>query len=84
MRGYVPVDPETNVSSYQYAVVYVPGKSRGRFPANSVTIKPSAEQALQDAQQDNKYFAAVVIGPSKSSEGQSIYYLAQWLQSDES
>ncbi len=79
MRGYVPPDPETEVSTYQYAVVYVPRRSRNRFAANCVTIKDSLEEAQQTADPDNKYYAARVMGPSKSSEGQYLYYLAEWL-----
>ena len=80
MRGYVPADPETDVSTYQFAVVYVPGRVRQRFAANCVTIKDSAQQAIADARPDERYFAARVLGPSRSSEGQVLYYLAEWLQ----
>jgi uncharacterized membrane protein YebE (DUF533 family) len=45
-----------------------------------VQIKDSAEQAMADADAVNKYFAARVMGPSKSSEGQYLYYLAEWLE----
>ena len=79
MRGYVPPDSETRVSTYQYAVVYVPRRNRKRFSKSCVEIKASQEQALADAQPEKKYFAARVIGPSKSSEGQYLYYLAEWL-----
>ena len=79
MRGYVPPDPETEVSTYQFAVVYVPRRNRKRFASSCVSIKPTPEQALADANPDKKYFAARVIGPSKSSEGQYLYYLAEWL-----
>lgn len=79
MRGFVPPDPETSVSTYLYAVVYVPRRSRNRFAANCVQIKSSAEQAIADANPENRYFAARVMGPSKSSEGQYLYYLAEWL-----
>jgi hypothetical protein len=79
MRGYVPPDPETGVSSYHFAVVYLPRRNRNRFAANCVEIKDSAEQALAEARPDDSYFAARVLGPSKSSEGQYLYYLDQWL-----
>jgi len=81
MRGYVPPDPETSVSTYQFAVVYVPRCNRSRFSSSCVSIKASAEQALADSDPQNKYYAARVIGPSKSSEGQYLYYLAEWLDS---
>lgn len=79
MRGFVPPDTQTSVSTYQYAVVYVPRRNRNRFSANCVQIKDSHELALAQADPDNKYFAARVMGPSKSSEGQYLYYLAEWL-----
>ena len=79
MKGFVPPDHLTSVSSYQYAVVYVPKRNRKRYSANCVQIKGSPEQALEEADPDNKYFAARVLGPSKSSEGQYLYYLAEWL-----
>jgi len=79
MRGIVPPDPETTVSSMQFAVVYVPRRSRNRFAASCVEIKPTAADAIDDADPDNKHYAARVSGPSKSSEGQMIYYLLEWL-----
>ncbi|MCY4420252.1 MAG: hypothetical protein OXC42_03240 [Gammaproteobacteria bacterium] len=79
MRGLVPPDPEGGVSKIQYAVVYVPKRSRKRFAANCVEIKSDAEQAKIASDPDKKKFAAKVVGPSKSSEGQLIYYLLKWL-----
>ena len=49
MRGFVPPDPETGVSAERYAVVYVPKRSRSRFPAGSVDINNSQSTALLDA-----------------------------------
>ena len=80
MRGMVPPDPESSASSLEYAVVYVPRRSRNRFAANCVEIKACAADALDDADPDNKRYAARVSGPSKSSEGQYIYYLVEWLE----
>jgi hypothetical protein len=79
MRGFVPPDPQTNVSTEHFAVVYVPQRSRKRFPAGCVEIVESAEAALAQHDESNKRFAAKVLGPSKSSEGQLIYYLMEWL-----
>lgn len=79
MRGIVPPDPDTNVSNMEYAVVYVPRRSRNRFPAGCVEIKACAADAIEDADPDNKRYAARVSGPSKSSEGQFIFYLLEWL-----
>ncbi len=79
MRGIVPPDPESTASSLEYAVVYVPKRSRKRFAASCVEIKACAGEALDAAEPDNKRYAARVSGPSKSSEGQYIYYLVEWL-----
>ena len=75
----VPPDPESRASNLEFAVVYVPKRSRNRFAASCVEIKDCAADALDDADLDNKHFAARVSGPSKSSEGQFIYYLVEWL-----
>lgn len=79
MKGMVPLDPQSGVSKMQFAVVYVPRRSRKRFAASCVDIKDSENDALDDASEKEKKYAAVVIGPSKSSEGQYIYYLSKWL-----
>ena len=80
MKGYVTPDPEGGVSKIQYAVVYVPKRNRNRFAANCVEIKTSAEEALVASDINNKQFAAKILGPSKSSEGQYLYYLIEWLE----
>jgi hypothetical protein len=79
MRGFVPPDPETEVSSECYAVVYVPKRSRNRFHTGCVTIVESAQQAIEQSDESQKRYAAKVMGPSKSSEGQYVYYLVEWL-----
>ena len=79
MRGLVPPDPQTKVSQLHYAVVYVPRRSRKRFAAACVAIKASRDIAIEAANPNTKHYAALVLGPSKSSEGQYIYYLREWL-----
>ncbi len=79
MRGMVPPDRDSTVSQIRYAVVYVPKRSRGRFPQGSVNIVETDMAAFQQADPESRRFAAVVSGPSKSSEGQMIYYLVEWL-----
>ena len=79
MRGFVPPDPYTNVSAEHFAVVYVPKRSRNRFPKGCVEIVDSKENAIEQSNAEKKLFAARVLGPSKSSEGQYIYYLVEWL-----
>ena len=79
MRGYVPPDPEGGVSKEQFAVVYAPRAKRHRFSANCVEIMPSREQAIDQSEPAVNRYPAKVLGPSKSSEGQYIYYLVEWL-----
>jgi hypothetical protein len=79
MHGMVPPDPNTNVSQARYAVVSVPRRSRKRFSAGCVEIKATQDDALDGEDIKNKRYAAIVIGPSKSSEGQYLYYLSEWL-----
>ncbi len=70
---------QSYVPRQEYAVVYVPARSRSRFSVSCVTVFGSAQQALLNADPAAKQFAAKVNGPSKSSEGQCIYYLMEWL-----
>jgi len=84
MQGMVPPDPDGGVSEIQFAVVYAPklnksGRNRKRFSANCVEIKASIEEAHAGADEQEKRYAAKVLGPSKSSEGQYIFYLVEWL-----
>jgi len=89
MRGYVPPDPAGGVSDIQCAVVYEPKRNKAnkrkskrhnkRFSANCVEIKSSEEEALAAVDETKYRYAAKVLGPSKSSEGQFIYYLVEWL-----
>jgi hypothetical protein len=79
LRGMVPPDPETAVSQVRFAVIYTPRRTRKRYPAGCVQVYDSLEVAMQTADPANKRHAARVLGPSKSSEGQFIYYLLDWL-----
>ena len=83
MRGFVPPDPQTSVSTEQFAVVYSPcrrsTRGRTRFPLTNVQLLASAEDAKAQADETANSFAARVLGPSKSSEGVFIYYLVEWL-----
>lgn len=79
MRGFVPVDPETDVSQERFAVINTPKPTRKRFPAACVEIFNDADAAIEQAKSSSNFHAARVIGPSKSSEGQYIYYLVEWL-----
>ncbi len=79
MRGFVPPDPQEGVSKIQFAVIYAPRAKRHRFSANCVKLMASKELAIEAADLSNDLLPAKVLGPSKSSEGQFIYYLIEWL-----
>ena len=78
MKG-ITVDSDSKVVEVRYAVVYAPKRSRGRFSENCVFLLDSEVDALEEHDPEKHLFAAKVIGPSKSSEGQRIYYLDNWL-----
>lgn len=82
MHGMVPPDPSgEGVSQQTFATVYMPKfkPSRNRFPASCVTPYPDERAAMEAAHGDDKRFPALLQGPSKSSEGQYIFYLLRWL-----
>ena len=79
MKNFVPLDPDATVSQKKWAVVHVPGRSRNRFAASCLRIVANQEEALSQCAPLQRQFAANVMGPSKSSEGHSIYYLIRWL-----
>lgn len=78
MKG-ITVDGQSSVVQHKFAVVYAPKRSRGRFAENCVFICESELDAIEEANIEKHLFAAKVIGPSKSSEGQRIYYLDTWI-----
>ena len=75
----VPTDPQTGVSQVRFAVIFTPRPRRKRYPAGCVEIFETEAAAIEAADPDSKRHAARVVGPSKSSEGQYIYYLVEWL-----
>ena len=78
MKG-ITVDGESSVVQYKFAVIYAPKRSRGRFAENCVFVVETELDAIDEANPDKHLYAAKVIGPSKSSEGQRIYYLDDWI-----
>lgn len=66
----------------RFAAIYAPGRSRGRFHENCVTLCGSAAEALAhvtSAGADGGLRAAAVRGPCISSEGHRLFYLSRWL-----
>lgn len=63
----------------RYAVVYVPGRNRKRFSENCVRVVGTAAAAIAEADAEKGFHPAIVIGPSRSSEGFRLFYLKAWL-----
>ena len=78
MKG-ITVDGDSDVVQHKFAVIYAPKRSRGRFAENCVFVVASELDAIDEANAEKHLYAAKVIGPSKSSEGQRIYYLEDWI-----
>lgn len=71
-------DRAGSVVKQVFAVVYAPKKKK-RLSANCVEVKDSEAEARAAAEPARHRHAAVVAGPSTSSEGQQLYYLVRWL-----
>jgi len=76
--GYL-IDKETGLVERHYAVIRKSQRSRDRFPENCVELKGSREEAIAAADPAQRLEAALVYGPSRSSEGFRLYYLIEWL-----
>ncbi len=72
------IDEESGAEEH-FAVVYAPRRGRGRFAENCVQVMDSEAAARADAAPGDSRYAAVVMGPSRSSEGLRLYYLVRWL-----
>jgi hypothetical protein len=70
-------DP-VNPLSEHFALVYAPQQRRSRFPDNCVEVVESEDAARERANPEKSLHPAVVIGPSRSSEGYQLYYLVRW------
>ncbi len=70
---------QNEVVNERYAVIYAPGRNRKRFSENCVYVKVSEQDARDAGDREKGLFPAIVIGPSRSSEGFRLYYLRAWL-----
>jgi hypothetical protein len=61
------------------ALIQTPRKTRKRYPEGCVEIVASQDDARSRADATRNLHAAIVYGPSVSSESQRIYYLVRWL-----
>ncbi len=74
------VDPESRSLAERFALVKSPRRKRARFPAGCVTPVADEAEARARAEPERDLHAALVYGPSASSEGQQVYYLVRWLE----
>ncbi|MCB1850973.1 MAG: hypothetical protein KDI83_09385 [Gammaproteobacteria bacterium] len=74
-----PIDPDSDLVTRQFALVFTHNRRRSRFPENCVRILESQEQAVAGADPAQGVHPALVYGPSRSSEGLRLYYLVKWL-----
>ena len=75
----IVIDGESQLVGEHFAVIYVPGKKRKRFPENCVQVMASEEAALSGGNAEKNLYAAKVVGPSRSSEGFRLFHLLRWL-----
>lgn len=78
VQGY-RLDPDSKVTTEQYAVVYAPRRTRDRVPEGSVQVVDSETAARAGADAAKNLYAARVVGPARSSEGLRLYYVVRWL-----
>lgn len=76
----VIVDPESRSLAERFALVKSPRRDRARYPEGCVTLMANEAAARSGAEPSRNLYAALVYGPSSSSEGQRVYYLVRWLE----
>jgi hypothetical protein len=76
------IDPLAGITHECYALINKPSLTRKRFPEGVVTIVGSEEEARAGANPAEHIVPAIVIGPSRSSEGFNLFYLIRWLNDD--
>ena len=59
------------------ALVRTPNKTRKRYPES--LVEPVANEAEALTRAEENLHPAIVIGPSRSSEGVRVFYLVRWL-----
>lgn len=73
------IDPDSKSLDERFALIKTPRKNRSRYPEACVTTVAGEKEARAGAAPARNLYPALVYGPSKSSEGQRIYYLVRWL-----
>jgi hypothetical protein len=75
----ITVDPESISLQNHFALVHTPRKGRKRYAESCVRVVADASAARKKSDPDKNLHAAIVYGPSVSSESQRIFYLVKWL-----
>ena len=75
----IVIDPESLSLENHFAVIQTPRQNRKRYAESCVRITADQETAMEQADPTKNLHAAVVYGPSVSSESQRIFYLVKWL-----
>ena len=76
------IDPSAGIAHECYALITAPSLKRKRFPEGVVSVVGSEEEAHAGASIADNIVPAVVIGPSRSSEGFKLFYLVRWLEQE--
>lgn len=79
MKGGVYLDAEVPLVQEHFAVVHSVGQRRNRFPEQCVQLMTDETATQAAANPEEERHAALVMGPSRSSEGVRLYYLVRWL-----
>ena len=74
-----PIDQDAKAQAEHFAVISTKRTDRKRYPEGCVTLMDSRQAALAEQDTNKGRYAALVYGPSVSSESQRIYFLVRWL-----
>jgi hypothetical protein len=77
--AHIVVDPESRSLQQRFALIKTPRTTRKRYPEGCVEIVASEDAARAGADPALNLHAAIVYGPSLSSENLRIYYLVRWI-----
>jgi hypothetical protein len=77
MKGGVYIDHEAPLVTERFALIATTPGKRKRFPESCVEVV--ADETEAHAAGRTGWHPAVVMGPSRSSEGVRLYYLVRWL-----
>jgi len=75
----VIVDEASSSLSERFALIKTPKRNRPRYPQGCVTPVDDEAAARAGADPARNLHAALVYGPSHSSEGIKVFYLVRWL-----